>query len=89
MTSSTQARTVRWLSVLWPAFMASIVIEGLVFSLFDPATVRWTDDLGDPLSPLTIYSLAFLAIWAAVAVAVALARSLPLPADEATSTAVA
>lgn len=89
MTSSTQARAVRWLSVLWPAFMASIVIEGLVFSLFDPATIRWTDSLGDPLSPLTVYSLAFLAIWAAVAVAVALARSLPVPTDEGPSGMVA
>ena len=89
MSSATQARAVRWLSVLWPAFMASIVIEGLVFSLFDPATIRWTDSHGDPLAPLAVYSLAFLAIWAAVSVAVALARSLPQPAEERPSGAVA
>ena len=89
MSSASQARTVRWLSVLWPAFMASIVIEGLVFSLFDPATIRWTDAYGDPLAPLTVYSLAFLAIWAAVSVAVALARSLPVPTEERPSGAIA
>lgn len=89
MTSSTQARAVRWMSVLWPAFMASIVIEGLVFSLFDPATIRWSDSHGDPLSPLAVYSLAFLAIWATVSVAVALARCMPVPPDERTSGAVA
>lgn len=79
MSSSTQARWVRCLSVLWPAFMGAVVLEGLVFSAFDPMSLRWTDSFGDPLSPLAVYTLGFLLIWAAVAAAVALARCLPAP----------
>jgi hypothetical protein len=79
MSSQTQARLVRLMSVLWPAFMASIVLEGLVFSAFDPLSLRWTDAMGEPLSPLAVYTLGFLVIWAAVSAAVALARSFPEP----------
>lgn len=51
MRASTTARVVRVLSVLWPAFMVSIVLEGLLFTLFEPVAMRWSDSLGDPLSP--------------------------------------
>ena len=81
MSSSTQARTVRILSVLWPAFIVSIVLEGLVFTVFDPMAMRWTDALGEPFSPLAVYSVGFLVIWALVSAAVALARSFALPGD--------
>lgn len=81
MSSSTQARTVRIVSVLWPAFIVSIVLEGLVFTAFDPMAMRWTDSQGEPFSPLAIYSIGFLVIWALVSAAVALARSFALPAD--------
>ena len=80
MHSSLQTQVIRWLAVLWPAFMVSIPLVGLVFTAFDPATLRWTDSLGEPLSPLAVYSLGFLAIWALVSVAVALARQFPEPA---------
>ena len=76
---SPSTRTIRILAVLWPAFLATIVIEGLVFSMFDPSALRWTDGLGDALSPLAVYTLAFLVIWAAIAGAVALAGSFILP----------
>lgn len=79
MPSSTQVRIVRVLAVAWPAFMASIVLEGLLFSLFDPATMRWSDSLGAPLSPLAVYSGAFLVIWALISLAVAVARAFPVP----------
>ena len=79
MTSSRQVRALRVLSVLWPAFMASVVLEGLLFTLFDPLAMRWTDNLGEPFSPVTVYSLGFLAIWACISVAVAMARSMPTP----------
>jgi predicted metal-binding membrane protein len=80
MTASFQARVVRILAVLWPAFMVTIVLEGLVFSLFDPAAIRWTDSLGEPLSPLTVYSGGFLVIWALVSLAAGVARAFPAPA---------
>ncbi|MFT3818760.1 MAG: hypothetical protein QM750_14160 [Rubrivivax sp.] len=76
---SPSTRTIRILAVLWPAFLATIVIEGLVFSMFDPSALRWTDGLGETLSPLAVYTLAFVVIWAAIAGAVALAGSFALP----------
>lgn len=72
-------RWVRVVAVLWPAFLGSIVLEGLVFTAFDPLSLRWTDALGDPLPPLAVYTLGFLIIWAAVSGAVALSRSFPEP----------
>ena len=81
MTTATQARTVRLLAVLWPAFLGSIVLEGLLFTLFDPMAMRWTDSLGEPLSPLAVYSLGFLVIWGCMSAAVALARAFAVPAD--------
>lgn len=89
MTAATQDRTVRLLSVLWPAFMVSIVLEGLLFTLFEPMAMRWTDSLGDPLSPLAVYSLGFLVIWGCMSAAVALARAFAVPTDRDGSGAVA
>ncbi len=66
MNSSSSARAVRVLSVLWPAFMVSIVLEGLLFTLFEPMAMRWSDGLGEPLSPLAVYSLGFLVIWGCI-----------------------
>ena len=80
MRASTTARAVHVLSVLWPAFMVSIVLEGLLFTLFEPVAMRWSDSLGDPLSPVAVYSLGFLVIWVCMSVAVALARAFPPPA---------
>jgi hypothetical protein len=87
MSSSLQTRVIRWLAVLWPAFLVSIPLVGLVFTAFDPAALRWSDSLGDPLSPLAVYSLGFLVIWALVSVAVAVARQFPEPTGSGTSTA--
>ncbi len=83
MISRNELRLIRISAVLWPAFLATIVLEGLLFSAFDPATLRWTDAWGDPLSPLTVYSVAFFVIWALVAGAVALAGALVQPVDTA------
>ncbi len=83
MTASALARATRLLAVLWPSFLVTILLEGLIFTLFDPASLRWTDSMGEPLSPLAVYSLGFLAIWALVALAVTLARAFPLPPEEA------
>ena len=89
MNSSSSARAVRVLSVLWPAFMVSIVLEGLLFTLFEPMAMRWTDSLGEPLSPLAVYSLGFLVIWGCMSAAVALARAFAVPTDRDGSGAVA
>lgn len=79
MNSSMPSRAIRALTVLWPSFLATILLEGLVFSAFDPQSLRWTDSMGDPLSPLAVYTLGFLAIWAMVSLAAAMARSFDAP----------
>jgi hypothetical protein len=73
MTSSRPDSSVRLMSVLWPAFLLSIVLEGLLFTLFDPTAMRWSDSLGEALSPLAVYSVGFFVIWACISAAVALA----------------
>lgn len=87
MNSSMQVRTVRWLSVLWPAFLVTIPLVGLVFSAFDPATIDWTDAQGEPLPATAVYSLGFLVVWALVSVAVAMARSFAAPPADAAESA--
>jgi hypothetical protein len=82
MTPTALHRATRLLAVLWPSFLVAILMEGLVFTLFDPASLRWTDSMGEPLSPLAVYSVGFLAIWALMSLAVTLGRAFPLPPED-------
>lgn len=58
----------RTAQVLWPSFVMAGVLEMLVFSVVDPATL----DLGawNP-GPTTVYSLAFFVFWALTSLAAA------------------
>lgn len=56
-----------WSAVLWPAFLAAVLLELALFALVDPASLRW---MGDPVletEPVAVYTLAFFAFWAACA----------------------
>lgn len=60
--------TLRTAQVLWPSFVMAGVLEMLVFSVVDPATLdlgAWSPD------PTTVYSLAFFVFWAVMALAAA------------------
>lgn len=56
--------------VLWPAFLMAGLIEVLVFAFVDPQDLQFVVTM--QWSRSTTYSLAFLAIWAAVSVSSAL-----------------
>lgn len=61
-------RSVReWIIVLWPAFMATCVLEILVFAGFDPHDIHLFG-LTFESDRETIYSVAFLAFWAVTTV---------------------
>lgn len=67
--------------VAWPAFLASCILEALVFALIDPLELSWGQaHLG--WSRQAVYTLAFFVFWGVVAMAASLAlllaRSTPL-----------
>jgi hypothetical protein len=66
----------RVLAVLWPAFVMAGVLEALVFSVVDPATLTWFG--GSPIewSRQAIYTVSFFCFWGAIAVAAALTATL-------------
>lgn len=63
--------------VLWPAFLMAGMIEAVVFSAIDPLDLQFVANL--QWSRNAVYSLAFLAIWAAVSVSSALTLLLATP----------
>ncbi|MBP6854363.1 MAG: hypothetical protein KA164_22390 [Rhodoferax sp.] len=76
----------RVLVVAWPAFLMAGVLEMLVFALVDPTTLRWFGgDLVD-LSPLAIYSMAFLVFWWVIGIAGGITQLLQISAGEVNAT---
>lgn len=64
------------LIVLWPSFLVAGVLEMLVFSAVRPGDMHGFGGLLTQMSPIGVYTLAFFAFWAIVAVGVALAIGL-------------
>lgn len=52
----------RLMWVLWPSFLVAIVMDGVVFSTFDPLEIAYN---GEPLfdSRMAAYTVAFLVFW--------------------------
>ncbi len=74
--------------VAWPAFLASCILEALVFAVIDPLELTWGQaHLG--WSRQAVYTLAFFVFWGVVALASSMALLLarsgnaPLGASEA------
>jgi hypothetical protein len=57
------------LQILWPAFLMAGVLEVLVFALVDPSDMHWFGGAPIQASRQAIYTLAFMAFWAVIAVA--------------------
>lgn len=76
-----RGRAERTLSVLWPAFVMAGVLEGLVFSVVDPATLTWFG--GPPIEwpPQAIYTSTFLIFWGVISTASALSALLARESD--------
>jgi MFS superfamily sulfate permease-like transporter len=75
----------RWMTIVWPAFLMAGVLEILVFSMVDPQDFRWlAHTLG--WSNEAIYTVMFFMMWAITAVACALTALLSLTAEEVNQT---
>lgn len=70
------------LQVLWPAFLMAGVLELLVFALVDPSELHWFGGVPLEVPRQAVYTLAFLAFWAVIALACALTALLTRRADE-------
>ena len=60
------------MTILWPSFMMAGVMEGLVFSVVDPADLHWMGHIPIEASPMAVYSASFLAIWGVISTSGAL-----------------
>ena len=67
--------------VLWPAFLAAIIAEGLFFSFFDPNDLLMVGDHPD-VSPIAIYTAGFFFFWIMCSLASLLTCYLTLPAPQ-------
>lgn len=72
----------RWMWMAWPAFLTACLQEMLVFSVLDPVDIPVLHGPQLSLSPLAIYSLAFLAFWLLSLVASGLTLQLAQPAAD-------
>ncbi len=70
----------RALTILWPSFIMAGVLEGIVFSMIDPAELRFGDHAIDA-SPQAIYTLSFMAFWAVLSTSGALTALLWIDPD--------
>lgn len=70
----------RILTILWPSFLMAGVLEGIVFSFFDPAGAA------TGLPPMGVYTLGFLLFWAVVSCASAMTALLVVEQDGAPPT---
>jgi len=62
----------RAMTIVWPSFAMAGVLEGLVFSVVDPAELRWLGHVPIDASPQAVYTLSFLAFWALISTSGAL-----------------
>jgi len=67
---------IRVLCILWPSFVMAGVLEALVFSVVDPAELRWFGSLPIEWSSSAIYSVSFLLFWIVISTASALTHLL-------------
>ena len=67
-------------TILWPSFLMAGLLEGLVFSAFDPASIRFGDM--DDWPPAAVYTLSFLLFWLVISTSGALTALLWIEPDD-------
>ena len=72
-------KTRNTLVIAWPAFLMAGVLEMLVFSLVDPASLHAFGGAPVALSATAVYSLAFFVFWGVIALAGAITQVLQAP----------
>ena len=71
----------RGLTILWPSFLMAAVLEGIVFSLVDPAETRFACTACE-VTPQGVYTLGFLVFWCVIACASGLTALLVVEHDD-------
>ena len=61
----------RLMCIAWPAFLVTVLLEGLVFAVIDPMDIHYVAE-GFELSRQGFYTLAFFVFWGVIAIASAL-----------------
>lgn len=71
----------KWVFILWPSFVTSILGEIAFFAFIDPQELYL---MGEPVrwSPIAVYSMGFLMFWALTALTAALCFFFQKPAEE-------
>ncbi len=71
MTGDRQMTAQRLMCIAWPAFLMTVLLEGLVFAVIDPMDLHFVAE-GFELSRQGFYTLAFFVFWGIIAIASAL-----------------
>jgi len=71
----------RTLTILWPSFLMAGVLEGIVFSLVDPADCQLAR-FSCELSPPGVYTLGFLVFWCVISCASGMTALLVVEQDD-------
>lgn len=69
----------RVLIVLWPAFMMASLLEALVFTVIDPASLHGFGSTFAAWPTTAVYSITFLLFWGAIAAAASVSLWLDSP----------
>lgn len=68
----------RLMCIAWPAFLMTVLLEGMVFAVIDPMDLHIVAE-GFELSRQGFYTLAFFVFWGVIAIASALSIFLMNP----------
>lgn len=78
MTRDLEMTAQRLMCIAWPAFLVTILLEGLVFAVIDPMDLHFVAE-GFELSRQGFYTLAFFVFWGVIGMACALSIFLMNP----------
>ena len=70
------------MSILWPTFLMSGVLEALIFVVVDPEDLHWFDGPALGWSTNAVYTVTFLIIWTVMVTSGVLTALLLRTADE-------
>lgn len=72
----------RALTILWPAFLMSGVLEMLVFAVVDPGELHWFGGPAIEWSAMAVYTVTFLIFWGVISATGAMTALLALEPDD-------
>lgn len=78
MTGDRQMTAQRLMCIAWPAFLVTVLLEGLVFTVIDPMDLHYVAE-GFEMSRQGFYTLAFFVFWGVIGISSALSVFLMSP----------